>query len=618
VATRYPWAVPVVPDKTQELDERAILGSVAIPRAPDDRPPLPEARAGSVAGSRAAYRRPFRRLVKAYFVTTQVVISYAFLAVRRRLLTDEHAALLTQQAHRRNARRVEAAIVVLQGLFIKVGQLISIMANFLPEAFRRELQGLQDNVPPRPYADIEARLREEFGGRLPAEVFAEFDPRPVASASIGQVHVARLHSGERVAVKVQYPDIETIVRTDLRALGRIFGVLRWFMPHWGFDTIYAEIREMVLAELDYRKEAEAIATIAANFKGRRDVLFPQVMAEHSTSRVLTTEWMSGTKVADLDRLAALGIDRKKAARLCVEAYCQQIFVDGVYHADPHPGNILLRPGGPEAPGPAVVFLDFGATAQVSQRMRKGLVSFLQGAMTRDSARIVAAMKEMGFISRKANPEVFDRVVEHFHDLFRSQVRFDGFSLKDIRLDPEINLSSLLDLRGLDVSLADLRDAFHVPKEWVLLERTLLLLLGVCTTLDPEMNPVGAIQPYVDRFLLGEKKEWSEAVLEAAREASLSALALPGEIGRFLTLATRGDLEVRIRPFDEGVRVVYSLGQQLLWGFLGATSATLAVVFDGRGQLRARTWAEGAAGLCGALLLASLWRGRRLLRKRRSG
>jgi ubiquinone biosynthesis protein len=610
--------VVVVPDKTQELDERDLATAIAVPVPP----PVPaspvagrtETPTETPASGGSRYRRPFRRLAKAYLVTTQVVLSYAWLALRRRLLTEENAALLTQRAHTRNARRVEAAIVALQGLFIKVGQLISIMANFLPEAFRRELQGLQDNVPPRPYADIEARLREEFGGRPPAEVFAEFDPHPVASASIGQVHVARLRSGEQVAVKVQYPDIETVVRTDLRALGRIFAVLRWFMPHWGFDTIYGEIREMVLAELDYRQEAEAIATIAANFAGRHDVLFPRVMTEHSTGRVLTTEWMSGTKVADLDGLAARGIDRKKAAHLCVEAYCQQIFVDGVYHADPHPGNILLRPGGREHPGPAVVFLDFGATAQVSERMRKGLVSFLQGAMTRDGARIVAAMKEMGFISRKANPEVFDRVVEHFHQQFRSQIRFEGFSLKDIRLDPQSNLSSLLDLRGLNVSLADLRDAFHVPKEWVLLERTLLLLLGVCTTLDPEMNPVGAIQPYVDRFLLGEKKEWSEAVLEAAREASLSALALPGEIGRFLTLATRGDLEVRVKPLDEGVRVVYTLGQQLLWGFLTAASTTFAVVFDGRAQHRAQSWAETAAAICALMLVGALWRGRRLLRR----
>ena len=119
------------------------------------------------------------------------------------------------------------------------------MANFLPDAFREELERLQDQVPPRPYRDIEARVREEFGGRGPTELFAEFSPEPVASASIGQVHRARLHSGEEVAVKVQYPDIEEMVRIDLQALRRIFNVLRWFMPDYGFDTIYREVREMV-------------------------------------------------------------------------------------------------------------------------------------------------------------------------------------------------------------------------------------------------------------------------------------------------------------------------------------------------------------------------------------
>jgi predicted unusual protein kinase regulating ubiquinone biosynthesis (AarF/ABC1/UbiB family) len=234
----------------------------------------------------------------------------------------------------------------------------------LPNAFREELQGLQDQVPPRPYRDIEARLREEFGGRAPGEVFAEFSPEPVASASIGQVHRARLPSGETVAVKVQYPDIEEIVRVDLHALQRIFGVLRWFMPDYGFETIYREIREMVLAELDYQREAAAIEKISGNFAKRPEtaghVRFPRVMAAYSTARVLTTEWMEGVKVADLEKLHALNVDRRAAARLCVEAYCQQIFIDGVYHADPHPGNLLVqKPATPDG-GPAIVFLDFGA------------------------------------------------------------------------------------------------------------------------------------------------------------------------------------------------------------------------------------------------------------------
>ena len=199
-----------------------------------------------------------------------------------------------------------------------------------------------------------------------------------------------------------------------------------------------------------------------------------------------------------------------------------------------------------------MFLDFGATAEVSTGMRKGMVSFLQGAMTRDTARIVAAMKEMGFISRRADPEVFDRVVEYFHDRFRSQLRVDGFSLKDIRFETDTKLASLLDLRELNVSLADLRDAFHVPKEWVLLERTLLLLLGVCTTLDPEMNPIGAIQPYVERFMLGEKKELvaRRSSRPRARRRSRRWPCRPSSAVSSAQ-STRGDLEVRVGGLDDG-------------------------------------------------------------------
>jgi predicted unusual protein kinase regulating ubiquinone biosynthesis (AarF/ABC1/UbiB family) len=329
--------------------------------------------------------------------------------------------------------------------------------------------------------------------------------------------------------------------------------------------------------------------------------------------VLTTRWIEGVKAADLERLNARGIDRRQTARICVEAYCQQIFIDGLYHADPHPGNLLVQP--PAGPGlpPTVHFVDFGAVATVSPGMRHGMIAFLQGAMTRDTTRIVNAMKQMGFISRRADPEVFDRIVQYFHDKMRAQMSVQGFSLKDLSFDSEKSLSSLLDLRDLNVSLADLRDAFHIPKEWILLERALLLLLGVCTTLDPEMDPTNVIQPYLERFLLGEQRQWSEVVLEASREMALSALSLPGELQRFMSRALHGDLELRVRNLDENVRVLYGVGQQLLWGMLGAVSAVLAVVFDGRGQGRAALAAEIAAGLFGAFLFFA-WLGARPRRR----
>ncbi|HEX7508753.1 MAG TPA: AarF/UbiB family protein [Polyangia bacterium] len=566
----------------------------------------------------AALRRPVRRLLRAYFVTMQVVLSYTLYSLRRRLRNSEKAEQLADQVHRKNARRVLAAIVDLQGLFIKVGQLISVMANLLPEAFRKELETLQDSVPPRPFSEVAIRLREEFGGKSAQEIFAEFDESPVASASIGQVHVARLRSGEKVAVKVQYPDIETIVATDLRALKRISRLAGRMLPDWGWDVIYGEIQKMVLAELDYRQEAEAMATIAGNFTGRSDVQIPRVFADYSTGRVLITQWVDGVKVGDLAGIAKAGIDRMKAARLCIEAYCKQIFVDGVYHADPHPGNLLLATGAGGGSDPVLVFLDFGATARISPGMRKGIVSFLQGAVTRDVGRIVEAMKEMGFISRHADHEVFDRVIQHFYEHFRSHMRFQQFSTGTISagLDLRGQISTLFDLRQLNVSLSDLRDAFHVPREWVLLERTLLLLLGVCTTLAPELNPAEVIQPYVDRFILGERKEWSETVLETAREAALAAFALPSELGRFLNLVTRGDIQVRVRRFEESAGALYALGHQLLWGFLGAVSFCLSVIYQGRGQLFEQKVALLVSAALAVFLLGSILRGRRALRRKR--
>ena len=559
------------------------------------------------------------RLLTVYSVTLRVAVSYLGLAIQRRFRSDDAIARLTREKHRRNALRIEAAIVKLRGLFIKVGQLISIMANVLPDAFREELETLQDQVPPRPYGDIQDRLRQEFSGRGPLELFAEFSVEPVASASIGQVHRARLRSGEEVAVKVQYFDIEDTVRTDLRALRRIFWFLRWVMPDYGFDTIYQEIRSMVMSELDYRQEADAIRRISANFKNRKSqtpVRIPRVIDELSSERVLTTEWISGTRVADLAAIAREGLDPRQLARTCVEAYCEQIFVDGDYHADPHPGNLLVQPTSETDRTPTLVFLDFGATAKVSESMRHGMVSFLQGAMARDTSRIIAAMKEMGFISRRADPEVFDRVVEYFHERLRGQVRVEGWALKDFKLDAKENLGALLDLRALNVSLADLKDAFQIPKEWILLERTLLLLLGVCTTLDPELNPAPIIEPYLERFLLGEKREWQELALDAGRETVLSALSLPGQLQRFMSRALRGDLDVRVSNLGEQAQLLYIASEQRLWGMLAAACAGLALVFDGRGQ-STRSWvAWGGCGVFVLFLFLSRLAGRRRMARRR--
>ncbi|RMH36069.1 MAG: AarF/ABC1/UbiB kinase family protein [Deltaproteobacteria bacterium] len=575
------------------------------------------ARAGEGAAARCACAKPPARawrFVKAYWVTFVVVASYLSARVQARFRSEAAMARVLRRKHLRNARRVERTILSLQGLFIKIGQLISIMTNFLPEEFRRQLEGLQDSVPPRPYRDIEARFREEFDGKTPHDLFTEFDEQPVASASIGQVHIARLPNGSKVAVKVQYPDIEDIVRSDLKTLRRIFRIVEWFLSYEGLDQVHAEISSMILDELDFRMEARNIDRIAENFLDRSDVAFPRVVDAYSTERVLTTLFEDGVKIGDVAALDARGIDRSAVARLVVELYCQQIFTDGVYHADPHPGNLLVRT---DARGrPQIVFLDFGAVAEVSPAMRDGIIDLIQGGIARDTERIVRAMKSMGFVARGADNAVFERVIEYFHHQFQEHVHIESFNLKDLKFDPQKSLDNLADLRRMDISLRELTANFQVPREWILLERTLLLLTGLCTTLDPDMNPMTVIRPYLEKFVLGDDGDWSAFVVDTGKELALAAFALPGELRKFMTAAQRGELRVQFHNLERSTRVLYHLGQQAMLCAIGIAAAALAVVFEGRGEAGRADAAWWTMRVSAAMWLWAGWTGRRRLRRRR--
>ncbi len=487
------------------------------------------------------------------------------------------------------------------------------MTNFLPEEFRRELEGLQDAVPPRPYVDIESRVVEELG-KKPTELFAHFERRPIASASIGQVHIARLHDGTKVAVKVQYPDIEEVVRRDLNTLRRIFKIVEWFIPYQGLDELYREIRAIVIQELDYREEATNATRIAANFEGRTDVAFPRVVTELSTERVLTTHFEAGVKITDKAGVKALGLERGQLAKQVVEVYCQQIFSDGLYHADPHPGNLLVRPSEDSGP-PTIVFLDFGAVAEIPANVRAGIVELIQGALTRDTRRIVGAMKQMGFVARGANEHMFEQVIEYFHQRFQENISLDSLNLKDIKFDPQKGLESVADLRRMDISIRELSENFHIPKEIIVLERTLLLLMGLCTELDPTLNPMTVIQPYVERFVLGDEGDWSQLLVETSKDLVMSVTALPAEIRKFMRSAHAGELQLRFKNLETSSQLMYRLGHQVIYVAIGIAGASMAMVLEGRGEYARADWGWWTARISGVLLVWSWWSSRNLLRKR---
>lgn len=555
---------------------------------------------------------PTWRVLRAHWVTCLVLGSYLWLRFRSRYRSPAAARNALDRAHRRNARRIYRAIVGLQGLYIKVGQLFSVMANFLPEAFRKELAGLQDQVPARPYEQIERRIRDEFGGKGPLELFERFDPSPIASASIGQVHAATLPGGHRVAVKVQYPDIERMVRADLTTLRRIFTLVQRLIPYRGMDAIYREIRALVLEELDFTAEARNTEQVSKAFEGTPRVGFPHVIAELTTKRVLTTQFIDGVKINDLDGLSELRVDRTALATLVIEAYCQQIFHHGKYHADPHPGNILVQEG------PSITFVDFGAVGVLSENMRRGLVQLLQAAINRDTQRITSALREMGFIAHRADPAVYDRVIEHLHARFQREIQLDSFNLKDIRFDPQRGLENLADLRQMDISLGDITDTFYVPKEWIMLERTILLLTGLCTELDPNLNPMSVIRPHLEQFVLGEDGDWSRFMLDTGKQIALSALSLPEELRRFTSRVLQGQVQVGVAGHQEAVRVYYALGHQMIHTALAITSGVAALELHERQLHDWMTGALGAGAFFLLLLVRSIWVTGKLLRRRGDG
>jgi len=556
------------------------------------------------------------RLLRAYRTLVVVLASYLWHNLWAAVRGAAWAERRLPDVHRRNARRVERTIITIQGLFIKVGQLISILTNFLPEEFRAELEGLQDQIPARPLEQVERRIERELGS--PAQtLFAWFNPEPLAAASLAQVHEARLHDGRRVAVKVQHADIERTAKSDLGAIRVILAIVGAVTGVTGLRRVFPEVRAMILGELDFVREADNLRRIAANFAASANgdaIVFPEPLPELSTARVLTATFVEGVKISDVEALRAAGLEPRAIAERVVHAYCEMVFRHGLYHADPHPGNILVQPG--EQGAATLAFLDFGAVAELSSRMKEGIPRFLDAVLRRDPAKILAALRSMGFIARGSDEEVAERVIAYVQSRFLEEVTGSSWSVKDVQVDARAKLEALGDLKRMEVSFQDLMAIVDVPREWILIERTNLLLLGLCTHLDPRFNPFTVIRPYLKELLQGADGTLVERFSTVAKEMALAALSLPTDLGRLVGKTQRGDLEVRLRGLRESAELLYALGHQLLWTACAMFCGVFAWQANQHGDPRLARWA-GGAGVAFLLLLAgALLRGRRLRRRSR--
>ncbi len=542
------------------------------------------------------------RIRKAYWTTMVVLFSYVKLFLAKKIFGKKYYEKRILNLHIKNAQRIKNAILELKGLFIKIGQLLSILASFLPEAFQKPLEELQDKVPPRPFSEVSHRITSELG-KPPLEVFKSIEEIPLASASIGQVHEATLNDTTHVVIKVQHQNIEEIAKVDLEIIRKLTKLIGWFFEIKGLDYTYTQIRKMIEEELDFRQEAISMMVIANNLKEEEGLVIPDVHPEYSAERVLTTTWHDGVKISNTEQLDDWKINKGEVVSRLLRAYCKMVFKDGFYHADPHPGNIFVKKDG------TIVLLDFGAVAHLGRKLQEGIPQLIEAAIKNDNDKVIATMQQMGFLANgpEAN-EMAEKMINAFREFVQNEVKLESLNFREIEFDPLNN--SLLELLK-DIGIGGIAGTVQMPKDFVLLNRTLTLLLGISSTLAPELNPLQVVRPYIKEYVLGEGEDFVSMVTAFMKRSLSTVVGLPDELHRILRIIEKGKLITRTPDIRDGFRLLYQVGQQFLFTMLIITASVFGYLFIQEGEIDMAKYSFGAVGLMFLLLFRSMRRGNKI-------
>lgn len=458
--------------------------------------------------------------------------------------------------NRATAVRFRALAIRMGGLMIKVGQFLSARLDILPPEITDELSGLQDEVPAEHFTAIRAQAESELALTL-TEHYAWFDETPLAAASLGQVHRARLRAFdaeelgfEDVVVKVQRPHIEQLVEVDLAAIRRVGGWLQRYKPVRDRADVNALIDEFALttrAEIDYLAEGSNAETFATSFADDPRTHVPRVVWELTTRRVLTLEDVSAIKIGDYDGITAAGIARSQVAEVLLSTYMQQIFEDGFFHADPHPGNLFVTPlEGTDDDGNRnwqLTFVDFGMVGHVPENLRTGLREAVIAIGTQDGARLVRSFKSLDVLLPNADLKLIEMASMQVFD------RFGGLSMGELReIDHAEMMSFGLQFRELMLNLP-----FQLPENLLLLGRSVAILSGMCAGLDPEFNLWSSIAPYATKLVSDEGGSTFDTVIAEATKIFQVAVGLPARADRVLTRMERGEFSVQTPMLDLRIR-----------------------------------------------------------------
>jgi predicted unusual protein kinase regulating ubiquinone biosynthesis (AarF/ABC1/UbiB family) len=516
---------------------------------------------------------------------------------------------------RKMAVRFRALAIDMGGVMIKLGQFLSTRADVLPQEITSELAGLQDEVPAESFESVRSILEDEYKTPI-TKKFYQFAKQPLAAASLGQVHRAILLDSDAqqigfksVVVKILRPDIDIVIETDLSALKRVAGWVQKYRPvsrRADIPALFREFSKTLYEEMDYRAEAQNAETFADNFKDRPGVCIPRVVWSLCATRILVLEDVSAIKISDYEGISAAGINRAEVAQRLFETYLQQIFRDGFFHADPHPGNLFVAPvqpgdsHDPENSGWVLTFIDFGMVGRVPPNIKSGLREMVIGVGTRDAARVVKSYQMLGVLLPHADLEMIEAAEEKIFQ------QFWGKSMQELQqIDVDEVRKFANEYRELLYEMP-----IQVPDNILYLGRCVAILSGMCTGLDPDFNVWKGLAPFAQELIQEEAGDiWEQVVKEITTWGSL-LINLPRRFDTTLTKLESGkialrnpDLERRLGRIERTNRklvgaviftalltggIQLSLGGAVIPSILMLSIATITlawVIFSGNGNSR---------------------------------
>ena len=449
-----------------------------------------------------------------------------------------------------HARRFRAMAIDLGGVMIKLGQFFASRVDILPKEIIDELSSLQDEVPAESFDDIRAALERELNRPI-GDIFSSINPTPTAAASLGQVHHVVLKSGQRAIVKVQRPGIEALVTVDLQALRTAVGWVKRYGPirrRVDVDALYDEFSRTLYQELDYLAEGRNIERFGTDFKDWDNIRIPHLHWELTTRRVLVMEDIGAIKVSDVRAYQAQGVLASEVALALYDFYLQQVFVNGFFHADPHPGNMFVQPL--EDGDFTINVVDFGMVGQLSPQTRTQLREMFLGIATRDAPRVVRAIDNAGWLLPWANRGEIERAATKVF------ARYWGISMSDIQnLDVDEMRGFLSEFRSLIYQMP-----FQIPSDLLFLGRALGILSGLAMQIDANFNIFEAAAPFAQKLLADESGALRQELLQQVVDTGLALVRMPRQFDRMADLLASGDLRVTINEQDRLLHELTRLNQ----------------------------------------------------------